>query len=177
MQYVIEYCKVAMRAYENGFVTKKIQHLIDEHVLEEATKRMASKEDKDDAFSRAAERLHFKMCLIEDKYEREAMYLEKLGITEKPYKVLYRDKQVVPGQQYVYVTKVYEDDSASYEKFYGYPKMGGEKKTLDDFIADFKKIYGGTMVLDRDWKGPFQEPSRVTYYYDRMYTVEEKGEK
>lgn len=171
-EYTIEYCEVALRAYQNGFINKKIQNFIDNKVLEEVQRRINSGDKSDDKFARAAKILYSEMYMIKHYHERVKLYLKKLGINNKPYEVLYSKKVECPSKKYVCITKVYEDDSWTYEEFYG----SGKSETAEEFINEFEILYKNTGVELRGCDGPYETPPCTMYYYDKIYTVFKKEE-
>jgi len=172
--YTIELCETALIAVQNGFINDKIKKIIDNNYLDEASKRDQQEDQVKDSFYNANKRLAYEVGFLKNYYERAKVYLKKLGLNGQPYKFLYSEKITTPAQFYVNVTKVYEDDSWTYEPFFG----SGKSKTREEFIDEFNKLYEGTGVVLRGCDGPFIRPASVTYVYDKLYTIEErvKGE-
>ena len=167
-KFTVELAEVATIAYQNGFVTKKIQDFIDNNYLTEAQKRLTSDDTTKDKFAKAAMQLYNEMFMVVKYPRRVQKYLQKLGLeSDEPYKILYRKKVDCPPKKYVFVTKVYEDDSVSYENFYG----SGKSETVDDFIKEFEALYKGTGVELRGCDGPYTTESYTMYYYDKLYSV------
>lgn len=172
MQYTLEYCEVVQRAYENGFVNKKIQTFINKDFLGEIQRRIKENDTTPDKFGQAIHVLHDEMCMIKDYRKRVERYLQKLGLNNKPYEVLYTKKVEIPAKKYVCLTKLYEDDSWTYEEFYG----SGKSQTVDEFIQEFEDLYKGTGVEIRGCDGPFTDPPCTQYYYNGIYTISKGGE-
>lgn len=172
MQYTLEYCEVAQRAYENGFVNKKIQSFIDNNFLGEIQRRIKENDQTQDKFAKAIKLLHDEMCAIKSYQQRVEKYLKKLGLNNKPYEVLYTKKIEIPAKKYVCLTKVYENDSWTYEEFYG----SGKSQTAEEFIEEFETQYVGSNIMIRGCDGPFTDPPCIEYYYHGIYTVPKGGE-
>lgn len=172
MRYTLEYCEVVQRAYENGFINKKIQSFIDNDFLGEIQRRIKENDTTQDKFAKAVSLLHKEMCVVKGYHQRVKRYLAKLGLNNKPYEVLYTRKVEYPAKKYVCLTKVYEDDSWTYEEFYG----SGKSQTADEFIQEFKDLYKGTGIEIRGCDGPYTTVPYTMYYYDKIYTVPKGGE-
>ena len=172
MQYTLEYCEVVQRAYENGFVNKKIQSFIDNDFLGEIQRRIKENDQTQDKFAKAIHLLHNEVCMIKSYQQRVEKYLKKLGLNNKPYEVLYTKKVEIPAKKYVCLTKLYEDDSWTYEEFYG----SGKSQTADEFIQEFEDLYKGTGIELRGCDGPYTTVPYTMYYYDKLYSVPKGGE-
>lgn len=172
MKYTLELCEVAKRAYENGFVNKKIQSFIDNDFLGEIQRRIKENDTTQDKFAKAIKLLHNEMCVIKNYQQRVEKYLKKLGLDNKPYEVLYTEKIECPAKKYVCLTKVYKDDSWTYEEFYG----SGKSQTAEEFIEEFETAYQGMDIMIRGCDGPFTVPPCTQYYYNGIYTILKGGE-
>lgn len=163
-EYSIELFKVAQTCAERDFVSKEVQNILDKKYLEEALARVASKNETKDIFYKADLKLSAEVSGL-SIYDRHKIYLTRLGITEKPYKVLYDKLSRHAGRIYFEGDLYYDyTDTVVHEKLYA-----ENATTVEQFRQEFEKQYNGVAEL-RFCSGPYWENCYTIYEYDKLYT-------
>lgn len=163
-EYSIELFKVAQTCADRNFYSKEVENILDREYLEEAMSRVVSEDKTKDSFYKADLKLSAQVSGL-SIYDRHKVYLTRLGITEKPYKVLYSKLTRHAGKMYFEGDLYYEyTDTVVHEKLYA-----ENARNVEEFRQEFEKQYNGMAEL-RFCSGPYWENCYTTYTYDKLYT-------
>lgn len=97
-------------------------------------------------------------------------FLQHWGITEKPYRVFYSDKQTIPPQKYVFVFFVDYNGEGEHarncgngERYYGNGTSTTRQQFWDEIRAQYKDCHWTDVC---DVSDVYEEPESVLYEFD-----------